>query len=147
MLKSSSTPHPTHPVVQRTILVVDDILSVRYYHSYILKKAGFKCETASDGVEALQKLRMGAIDLVLLDVIMPNLNGWDFIKQLRHEPALAKIPVLVISSEPLSDKVCKESSAGMGAVGYAKKPISPESLYPIIEQLLGVSCGLSAQVL
>jgi CheY-like chemotaxis protein len=131
------TLNPAPPAVaQRKILVVDDVQSVRYYHSYILKKAGYQSEVAHDGRGAFQKLQQNTFDLVVVDILMPNVNGLELIEQIRTTPSLAKLPILVISSEPVGDKVRKERTASSGPVGFAKKPLLPDSFFEEIHRLL-----------
>ena len=124
-------------IVQRTILVVDDIPSVRFYHTYILRKDGFKCVVAHDGLEALQRLTEGPVDLVMVDIVMPNVNGLEFIKRIRDNPAFAKLPVLVITSEAIGEQVRQERTVSTGPVGYAQKPLSPSTVIEEIHRLLG----------
>jgi CheY-like chemotaxis protein len=123
-------------IVQRTVLVVDDIPSVRFYHQYILEKSGYRCVVARDGAEALQKLQAEPVDLVLLDIVMPNLTGLEFIQQVRNNPAFVQLPILVISSERIGDKVRQERTATAGPVGYAQKPLFPEIISAEIHRLL-----------
>ena len=134
MHQSDTTPVKT---TLQTILIVDDVNSVRYYHEYIMKKAGFRCEVACDGQEALVKLQQNRIDLLILDIMMPKLNGLQLIGQLRSNPAYAKIPILVISSEPVGDQICLARTAEAGPIGFAKKPITPTSMFQEMYRLLG----------
>jgi CheY-like chemotaxis protein len=127
---------PPTAISGQTILIVDDVSSVRYYHAYIIQKAGFRCEVASDGQEALKKLEHGQIDLVVLDIVMPNLGGLELINKIRSTPALAKLPLLVISSEPIGDQVRKASTAEAGPVGYAQKPLAPAVIFQEMNRLL-----------
>ena len=123
-------------IVKRTVLVVDDIPSVRFYHQYILEKSGYRYVVARDGSEALQKLQAEPVDLVLLDIVMPNLTGLEFIQQVRSNPAFAQLPILVISTERIGDKVRRERTAAAGPVGYAQKPLFPEIISAEIRRLL-----------
>jgi len=126
---STAQPHSSEKVA----LVVDDIPSVRYYHSYILKKAGFRCEAASNGADALQKLLNGThIDLAVIDIMMPSMNGLELIKQIRKIPAYIKLPILVISSEPAAAEV----AGNTGPIGFVKKPLSPDPVIKEVNRLL-----------
>ncbi|MFT3783911.1 MAG: response regulator [Nibricoccus sp.] len=121
----------------RVALVVDDFSSVRYYHSYILKRAGFICEAANNGEEAVQKLEHVAVDLAVIDIMMPKLNGWELIQHIRANPRYSRLPILVISSEPAAPDLQKIT----GPIGFAKKPLAPDSVLEEISRLLRSSFG------
>jgi CheY-like chemotaxis protein len=123
-------------VVQKTILVVDDYPSVRFYHEYVIKKAGHRCETATNGREALAKIQQCPVDLVILDLIMPDMGGEAFIAEARKNPTLARIPVLVISTEPIGDQIRRACTSTTGAVGFAQKPLFADKLLAEVKQLL-----------
>lgn len=119
---------------QKTILVVDDYASVRFYHANLLRQAGFKVVEARDGDEAIEKVRQGRTDLILLDLIMPKMSGEEFIRRLRSSPEFAHIPLLIVSSESAEDTI--RPIAGNGRFGFAIKPIVPTSLLESVRKLL-----------
>src|ERR1700759_3018520 len=85
---------------RKTILVVDDAALIRLYYRSILEEAGFRVEEALNGLEALEKLLTGPVDLLIVDINMPQMDGFTFLKALRQkERALASIPALVTSTE------------------------------------------------
>ncbi|MFT3784470.1 MAG: response regulator [Nibricoccus sp.] len=118
----------------KTVLVVDDYASVRFYHANLLRQAGFKAVDARDGHEALEKIRQSRIDLILLDLIMPKMSGEEFIRRIRSLPEYANIPLLVISSEAAEDQI--RPIAGSGKIGFAIKPIVPGSLLDSVRKLI-----------
>jgi len=118
----------------KTILVVDDYASVRFYHANLLRQAGYKTLDARDGNEALDKVRQNRIDLILLDLIMPKMSGEEFIKRLRAIPEFTNIPLLIVSSEAAEDKI--RPIAGSGRFGFAIKPIVPASLLDSVRKLI-----------
>ena len=77
----------------KTILVVDDLASVRFYHQSLLKQAGYATLSARDGLEAVAVLEKQPVDLVLLDLLMPKMNGTEFLKHLRASARFAALPV------------------------------------------------------
>lgn len=83
----------------KTVLVVDDFASVRFYHVTLLRTAGFNPLAAANGAEALALITKNPVDLVMLDLVMPTMNGRDFVKRLRALPRGAAIPVVIITSE------------------------------------------------
>lgn len=118
----------------KTILVVDDYASVRFYHANLLRQSGFKCIDARDGYEALEKIRQNHVDLILLDLIMPKMTGEEFIKRIRASAEHAAIPLLVITSESVEDQI--RLIAGTGKIGFAVKPLIPASLLESVRKLL-----------
>jgi two-component system chemotaxis response regulator CheY len=118
----------------KKVLIVDDFASVRFYHAYLLRQAGFQCVDANDGFEALEKLRQQRVDLIMLDLIMPKMGGEEFIRQIRAIPEHAAIPLLVITSEAVEDKI--RPIAGTGRIGFAMKPIVPNTLIESVRKLL-----------
>lgn len=108
---------------QETILVVDDNKEIVYSISELLKYEGYQVMGAYDGMQALDMLEQNKIDLILLDVMMPRLNGLSTLMKLREKH---KIPVIILSAKTEeSDKV---SGLIMGADDYVEKPYNPAEL-------------------
>ena len=108
---------------QETILVVDDNKEIVYSISELLKYEGYQVMGAYDGMQALDVLEQNKIDLILLDVMMPRLNGLSTLMKLREKH---KIPVIILSAKTEeSDKV---SGLIMGADDYVEKPYNPAEL-------------------
>ncbi|HJB96404.1 MAG TPA: response regulator transcription factor [Candidatus Mediterraneibacter intestinigallinarum] len=108
---------------QETILVVDDNKEIVYSISELLKYEGYQALGAYDGMQALDVLEQNKIDLILLDVMMPRLNGLSTLMKLREKH---KIPVIILSAKTEeSDKV---SGLIMGADDYVEKPYNPAEL-------------------
>ena len=83
----------------KTVLVVDDEPSIRGFLRLVLEDEGYTVETATDGCDALTKARSGSPDAILLDVLMPVLDGPGFIREWRDSPTWASVPVLLMSAE------------------------------------------------
>jgi len=110
----------------KSILVVDDSPTVRKLISAKLEKSGHNVTCASDGVEGLEKLDGELPDLVLLDIAMPRMDGYEVCKQIRSNPAAAHVPVVMISGKDgFFDKVRGKMA---GCTGYVTKPFGPETL-------------------
>ncbi len=110
----------------KTALVVDDLESVRFYHQLLLTQSGYQTLVARNGAEALGLLEQHAVDLVMLDLVMPTMSGAEFMRQVRAMPRCEKLPVLVISSE-----ASQEAAHGLrdfGACEVLQKPILPDAL-------------------
>jgi CheY-like chemotaxis protein len=120
----------------KTILVVDDYEIVRLYHSMFLTQKGFRCVPACDGKEALTLLKQQPVDLVLLDMVMPNMSGADLIRHLRAQPEFAHLPILAITSE------AKHAEEQFGShahnLRFLLKPVMPDTLIAQVRAMLGI---------
>jgi DNA-binding response OmpR family regulator len=105
------------------ILVVDDLKPSRIKISFAVKKLGHTVEVAEDGRQALEMLRAQPFDLVLLDIVMPELDGYQVLEQMKADSALRDIPVIVISAEQELDSVVK--GIELGAEDYLPKTFDP----------------------
>lgn len=118
----------------KRILVVDDSPTVRKLISGKLEKSGHLVVCASDGVEALEQLENSLPDLVLLDITMPRMDGYEVCKQIRSNPQAKDLPVVMISGKDgFFDKVRGRMA---GSTGYVTKPFGPETLMKALETYL-----------
>lgn len=117
-----------------TILAVDDSASMRQMVSFTLKGAGYEVVEAADGVEALNFAKTRAVNLVITDVNMPNMDGITLIGELRKLPAYKFIPLLMLTTESGADKKAQGKAAG--ATGWIVKPFNPEQLLNTIKKVL-----------
>jgi two-component system, chemotaxis family, chemotaxis protein CheY len=109
------------------ILVVDDSSLVRLYYRNILEKAGFEVEQAINGIEAIEKVQAQPFNLVVVDVNMPKMDGFSFLRALRRSaPSVATLPALVITTE--SSEYDLDDARAAGANFYLIKPISEDNL-------------------
>jgi two-component system chemotaxis response regulator CheY len=121
----------------KTILVVDDASLVRLYYRSSLEPAGFRIEEAFNGVEALEKLRSMTVDLLIVDINMPLMDGLTFLNTLRQqELPLASIPALITSTESAEKDFAAARAAG--ANHYLVKPIDRDTLVVFATILCGV---------
>ena len=116
------------------ILAVDDSASMRQMVSFTLKGAGHQVIEAADGVEALAKAKSNALDLVISDVNMPNMDGITLIAELRKLPAFKFTPMLMLTTESSADK--KSQGKAAGATGWIVKPFNPDQLLNTIKKVL-----------
>ncbi len=118
----------------RTILVVDDSATIRKLISGKLEKAGHTVICAADGVEALARIAESLPDLILLDITMPRMDGYEVCKNIRSNPAAKDVPVVMISGKDgFFDKVRGRMA---GTSGYVTKPFGPETLMKALETYL-----------
>lgn len=120
----------------KRILVVDDAATVRLYHNSILAEAGFSVEEAVNGIEALEKSLATPFDLYLVDINMPKLDGYGFLRELRSQD-IPQAPAVMISTE--AEQLDRERAFAAGANFYLKKPIKPDDLLNVVSWLLGRS--------
>jgi len=118
------------------ILVVDDATTVRMYYRDVLKEAGFAVEEAVNGFEGLEKAVAESFDLILVDVNMPKMDGYAFLRQGRTMPELQAVPAVMISTESAAQD--RERAYAAGANLYLVKPARPEVLIEIATVLAGV---------
>lgn len=116
------------------ILVVDDAATVRMYHKQVLEEAGYQVDEAINGLEALEKALTTPFDLYLVDINMPKLDGYDFLKDLRTRD-IKQAPAIMISTEAQSRD--KQRAYQSGANLYMVKPIKPPELLRCCELLIG----------
>jgi CheY-like chemotaxis protein len=115
------------------ILIADDEEVVRSTLEGILQKSGHETESAFDGEEAVKKALAAPFDLVLLDLAMPKLDGYEVLKQLRA--VKPKLPVIFITATGEAKKVA-QSIAQHGLNGFIEKPFTPEKVLEIVTQAL-----------
>jgi len=118
----------------KKILVADDEESIRTVVSFTLEQAGYEVETAANGDEALEKVYAAPPDLILLDLMMPMVDGWEVLKLLRSDPQTEKIPVVLLTAKgEIRDKMF---ALQQGAADYVVKPFGKQDLLARIAQLL-----------
>ena len=120
--------------VQRTILVVEDDADLRDLITYNLRGEGYFVLTAADGVTALEIARQNPISLVLLDLMLPRLDGLDVCRQLRAKPETASVPILMLTAR--GEETDKVVGLEVGADDYVTKPFSWKELRARIRALL-----------
>ncbi|ADJ63523.1 MULTISPECIES: chemotaxis response regulator CheY [Herbaspirillum] len=108
-------------------LVVDDFSTMRRIVRNLLKELGYtNVDEAEDGVQALQKLRSDQFDFVVSDWNMPNMDGLTMLQEIRKDPALSKLPVLMVTAEAKKENIVAAAQAG--ANGYVVKPFTAATL-------------------
>ena len=116
------------------ILVVDDEPDALELISYNLKAAGFDVVTADDGEEALKKARANIPALILLDVMLPEVDGLEVCKTLRRDPATSAIPIIMLTAK--AAEIDRVLGLELGADDYVTKPFSPRELVLRVKALL-----------
>jgi chemosensory pili system protein ChpA (sensor histidine kinase/response regulator) len=118
-------------------MIVDDSLTVRKITSRLLTREGFAVVTAKDGVDALQLLAERSPDVILLDIEMPRMDGFEFTKTMKSDPRHAHIPIVMITSRT-ADKH-RARAAELGVNVYLGKPYQEDELLRSVRDMLGVT--------
>lgn len=117
-----------------TILVVEDDPAIRDMLSFSLKQMGYGCSAVSDGEQGLECIKIQQPDLILLDWMLPGMDGIEFIRRLRANEFFAAIPVIMLTAKGESEDLVKGLS--VGADDYVNKPFSPPELAARIKAVL-----------
>ena len=118
----------------KRVLIVDDAATVRMYHRNILEAAGYKVEEAWNGIEALEKALESPFDFYIVDVNMPKLDGYGFLRELRQHD-IPQSPAIMVSTEAAAGDELAGYRAG--ANGYLIKPAQPAQLLANVRLMLG----------
>ena len=118
----------------KRILIIDDAATVRMYHRNILEGEGYVVEEAVNGVEGLEKALQTPFDLYIVDVNMPKLDGYGFLRELRNQD-MPQVPAIMVSTEASAED--RKRAYAAGANLYLVKPTRPEQLAAPIALLLG----------
>jgi len=122
--------------VPKTILCADDSQTALTMHQMILRSQGYRVVTAQDGFEAVTKAGQELPDLILMDVVMPRMTGFEAVKQIRTDAATRSIPVIMVTTraEPKVIETCFQA----GCNDYVNKPVDGAILLSKVRALVGV---------
>ena len=123
---------------ERRVLVVEDDRDLADMMSWVLTAAGFQVTTAANGAAGLEALTRLRNCVVILDLVMPDVDGMQFRERQQHDPACREAPVLVVSGRHDAARL----AAGMGVAGFLPKPFSPDDLVAAVSRIAG---GAAAQ--
>jgi DNA-binding response OmpR family regulator len=116
------------------ILVADDDPSILRLLQLNFELEGFEVHTASDGEDALAKARSTSPDVVVLDVMMPGLDGWEVCRRLKEDEAMHEVPVILLTA--LGQEQERRHGMSVGAAEYVMKPFDPEELVSVVRGTL-----------
>ena len=126
-----------------TVLIVDDSVTVRKVTSRLMERQGFEVETAKDGVDALEKLQELRPDVVLLDIEMPRMDGFEVLRSVRRDEALKDLPIIMITSR--TGEKHKQQAMELGVNEYLGKPFQEANLIATIEEVIASAKAKSQQ--
>ena len=119
-------------VDKKRVLVIDDDLPLRGMLAAALRQHGFQVLLAGDGAEGQRAMKIHHPDIVLLDLAMPDVNGWDFLQRLRESGHLGSVPIVVLSAHV---RVDPQALLQMGVAAILPKPFNLEELIDLVEHL------------
>lgn len=118
----------------KKVITVDDSRTIREMVSFILTQNDFEVMQAEDGADALDKLKDATPDVIITDLNMPVMNGFELIKHLRADSRFAYTPILMLTTE--SDNEKKQAGKQAGATGWIVKPFRPEKLLQVVNKVV-----------
>ena len=116
----------------KTILIVDDDSATLQLLQFFLIGKGYDVETAEDGVSGLEKVKKSCPDLIVLDVMMPRLDGYGFVREIKKDAKLRRVPVVVLTAREMMRDVFLQE----GIQDFVVKPYDPEELFKILLKYL-----------
>jgi DNA-binding response OmpR family regulator len=121
--------------MERTVLIIEDEKLIIVSTQMVLEAAGFRVESAMNGEDGIARARDAKPDLILLDIMMPGIDGWETLTRLKRDPATSGIPVIIFTAREHSRG--HQKSAEMGAADYFRKPFEPDELIELVEKHIG----------
>ena len=121
--------------MERTVLIIEDEKLIIVSTQMVLEAAGFRVESATNGEDGIGKAKSQTPDLILLDIMMPGIDGWETLTRLKRDAATAGIPVVIFTAREHSRG--HQKSAEMGAADYFRKPFEPDELIELVEKHCG----------
>jgi DNA-binding response OmpR family regulator len=121
---------------KKNILIIDDELTWLKITSHILKKNGYDVRTAKSGMEALKALKSYKPDLILSDVRMPDMNGFDLVDNLKKIPKTSSTPIIFFSA--IDDYDARKIARNLGAIDYLVKPFNEDEVSSVLSKHLHV---------
>jgi CheY-like chemotaxis protein len=128
-----------HQDTRRLVMIVDDSVTVRKVTSRLLERQGFDIVTAKDGVDAMEQLESVKPDLMLLDIEMPRMDGFEVTNLVRHHEIHQNLPIIMITSR--TGEKHRERAFSLGVTHYMGKPFQEAELLANIQQLLAEKQG------
>jgi DNA-binding response OmpR family regulator len=121
--------------MERTVLIIEDEKLIIVSTQMVLEAAGFRVESATNGEDGIAKAKSLTPDLILLDIMMPGIDGWETLTRLKRDQETAGIPVIIFTAREHARG--HQKSAEMGAADYFRKPFEPDELIELVEKHVG----------
>jgi len=121
--------------MERKVLIIEDEKLIIVSTQMVLEASGFQVESAVNGEEGIASAKDLRPDLILLDIMMPGIDGWETLTRLKRDPETSDIPVIIFTAREHSRG--HQKSAEMGAADYFRKPFEPDELIELVEKHIG----------
>ena len=118
---------------KRTVLIVDDSAYVRRMIHFALAQIPFELLDSHDGVEAIRQLENNSVDLIITDLTMPNMDGFELIQEIRNRSEGQHLPIIMLTGE--TDDECRERARAIGVSAFIVKPFVPEQISGLVEAI------------
>ena len=118
--------------MERTVLIIEDEKLIIVSTQMVLEAAGFQVESATNGEDGIAKARTQSPDIILLDIMVPGIDGWETLTRLKRDPQTANIPVIIFTAREHARG--HQKSTDMGAADYFRKPFEPDELIDLVER-------------
>ncbi len=121
--------------MKKLILLIEDNEQNRYMETYLLEKEGYEVISAGDGHAGIQKAKERIPELILLDIQLPGMDGYEVARYIKNSPAMSKTPIVAITSYAMAGD--RERALSSGCDGYMEKPINPDTFVQEIRKFIG----------
>ena len=118
--------------MERTVLIIEDEKLIIVSTQMVLEAAGFRVESATNGEDGIAKARSLSPDLILLDIMMPGIDGWETLTRLKRDQETSNVPVIIFTAREHARG--HQKSTEMGAADYFRKPFEPDELIELVEK-------------
>ncbi|MDB4890322.1 MAG: response regulator receiver [Gemmatimonadetes bacterium] len=129
--------------IGQTILLVEDNEDNRIIYSTVLRHVGYDVVEAEDGVQAVALARSALPDLILMDISIPGMDGWEATRILRKDPTTMAIPIIALTAHALTDD--RERALQMGFTAYLAKPVEPRTVVAEVRRWIGTGESTAGQ--
>jgi two-component system, cell cycle response regulator DivK len=119
----------------KLVLLVEDNEDNRVIYATILRHYGYRVEEATTGLEALEAAPRVRPDVMILDIALPELNGWTVAARLKEDPGTRDLPILVVTAQAFPDD--RERAVEAGCAGFLVKPVGPQRVVEEVQRLIG----------
>ena len=123
--------------MERTVLIIEDEKLIIVSTQMVLEAAGFRVESATNGEDGIAKARSLSPDLILLDIMMPGIDGWETLTRLKRDQETSNVPVIIFTAREHARG--HQKSTEMGAADYFRKPFEPDELVELVEKHISQS--------
>jgi CheY-like chemotaxis protein len=123
----------------QTLLLVEDNEDNRIIYSTVLRHIGYDVVEALDGLQAISLARSVLPDLILMDISIPEVDGWEATRILRNDPATRDIPIIALTAHALADD--RERAQAVGFTSYLAKPVEPRAVVAEVQRWIGTGRG------